>query len=252
MDVWGDDEELRAEGSWNGTIGRLRLDAERACASRWRRGPGATSAAAAGSRYFSAYFRRTATGELLADRGSPSDARTTRSRWARASASYLSREEMVALLMTVLSGASGSAASIPWPAAPARAVAGKLGRDAGRRASTTSSSRCRRGREEEARAFYPALLGIPEVEKPPDLAARGGAWFEAGALRLHLGVDPDFRPARKAHAALLVRDLPALLDRLRAAGVAVVDDDPMPGHQRVYVADPFGNRLELLEPEDPP
>jgi catechol 2,3-dioxygenase-like lactoylglutathione lyase family enzyme len=109
-----------------------------------------------------------------------------------------------------------------------------------------------RGREEEARAFYAGLLGIPEVAKPADLAARGGAWFEEGALRLHLGVDPDFRPARKAHAALLVRDLPALLGRLRAAGVAVVDVDPLPGHRRAYVADPFGNRLELLEPEDRP
>jgi catechol 2,3-dioxygenase-like lactoylglutathione lyase family enzyme len=104
------------------------------------------------------------------------------------------------------------------------------------------------GREEDARAFYQGLLGIPEVKKPPELAARGGAWFENGALRLHLGVDPDFRPARKAHAALLVRDLPALVRRLRDAAVAVVDDDPMPGHLRVYVSDPFGNRLELLEP----
>lgn len=104
------------------------------------------------------------------------------------------------------------------------------------------------GREAEARAFYDGLLGIPEVAKPPALAARGGAWFEAGRLRIHLGVDRDFRPARKAHPGLLVRDLPGLIERLRAAGHAVVEDEPLPGYLRVYVDDPFGNRLELMEP----
>ena len=104
------------------------------------------------------------------------------------------------------------------------------------------------GREEEAREFYSRLLEIPEVPKPAELARRGGAWFESGAVKLHLGVEADFRPARKAHPALLVRDLPALVERLREAGVEVVDDDLLPGYARVYVADPFGNRLELLEP----
>ena len=103
------------------------------------------------------------------------------------------------------------------------------------------------GGEAEARAFYAGLLGIPEVPKPPDLAKRGGAWFEDGALKIHLGVEVDFRPARKAHPALLVRDLRALVERLRAAGVDV-RDEPLEGHDRVYVADPFGNLLELLEP----
>ena len=104
------------------------------------------------------------------------------------------------------------------------------------------------GREAEARAFYDTLLGIPEVAKPPALAARGGAWFESGALRIHLGVDRDFRPARKAHPGLLVRDLSGLIERLRAAGHAVTEDEPLPGYLRVYVDDPFGNRLELMEP----
>lgn len=104
------------------------------------------------------------------------------------------------------------------------------------------------GREDDARAFYDGLLGIPEVAKPPALAARGGAWFEAGRLRIHLGVDRDFRPARKAHPGLLVRDLEGLIERLRAAGHAVVEDEPLPGYLRVYVDDPFGNRLELMEP----
>jgi catechol 2,3-dioxygenase-like lactoylglutathione lyase family enzyme len=103
------------------------------------------------------------------------------------------------------------------------------------------------GGEDDARAFYTGLLGIPEVPKPPELAKRGGVWFEAGALKIHLGVEADFRPARKAHPALLAVDLRALVDRLRAAGVEV-RDDPMEGHYRVYVADPFGNRIELLEP----
>ena len=103
------------------------------------------------------------------------------------------------------------------------------------------------GGEAAARAFYAGLLGIPEVPKPPELATRGGAWFEHGALKIHLAVEADFRPARKAHPALLVRGLRALVERLRAAGVDV-RDEPLAGHDRVYVADPFGNRLELLEP----
>lgn len=104
------------------------------------------------------------------------------------------------------------------------------------------------GEEDAARAFYAGVLGIPEVPKPPHLAARGGCWFEAGALKVHLGVDADFRPARKAHPALLVRDLPALVADLRAAGARVVDDEPLEGYQRVYADDPFGNRIELMEP----
>lgn len=105
------------------------------------------------------------------------------------------------------------------------------------------------GREDEAVAFYEGVLGLPEVAKPPHLAARGGCWFERGPLKLHLGVDADFRPARKAHPALVVRGLPALVEHLRAVGVEVRDEEPLPGFDRVYVDDPFGNRLELLEPE---
>ena len=103
------------------------------------------------------------------------------------------------------------------------------------------------GREEEARAFYTGLLGLQEIPKPPELAKRGGCWFERGAAKLHLGVEADFRPARKAHPALVVRDLPAFAERFRAAGVEVIDDKLLPRYDRIYVADPFGNRLELLE-----
>jgi catechol 2,3-dioxygenase-like lactoylglutathione lyase family enzyme len=102
------------------------------------------------------------------------------------------------------------------------------------------------GREGEARGFYAALLGIPEVPKPPALAARGGVWFEDGAVKVHLGVDPDFRPARKAHLGLLVDDLAGLAQRLRNAGYEVIEDGLAPG-RRAYVSDPFGNRLELLQ-----
>lgn len=104
------------------------------------------------------------------------------------------------------------------------------------------------GREDEARSFYSGLLGIAEQQKPEPLARRGGCWFENGELKIHLGVDTDFRPARKAHPALLVDDLPALVDRLQAAEVPFRDDEPLDGYQRVYVDDPFGNRIELMEP----
>jgi len=103
------------------------------------------------------------------------------------------------------------------------------------------------GKESEAREFYAGLLGIPEVPKPPDLAKRGGAWFERGSLKIHLGVEADFRPARKAHPALLVVDLPALVARLKAAKVKIVEDEPLEGYLRVFIADPFGNRIELME-----
>ncbi|MDO8474724.1 MAG: VOC family protein [Candidatus Rokubacteria bacterium] len=103
------------------------------------------------------------------------------------------------------------------------------------------------GREEEARKFHSGLLGIPERTKPEELAKRGGVWFEGDAVKIHLGVEADCRPARKAHPALLVRDLGLLVERLRQAGVDVLDDT-LEGYDRVYVADPFGNRLELMEP----
>jgi len=107
-----------------------------------------------------------------------------------------------------------------------------------------------RGREDEATSFYEGVLEIPRVDKPPHLAARGGCWFESSSTRIHLGVESDFSPARKAHPALLTDDLAALRQRLEAAGVEVVDDQPLPGFERFYAYDPFGNRLELLAPLD--
>jgi catechol 2,3-dioxygenase-like lactoylglutathione lyase family enzyme len=105
-----------------------------------------------------------------------------------------------------------------------------------------------RGGEDEARAFYGALLGLPELDKPVALLARGGVWFAVGAQQLHVGVEEPFAPARKAHPALAVRDLDALAARLGAAGVVVTWDDAIPGTRRFYAADPFGNRLEFVAP----
>lgn len=105
-----------------------------------------------------------------------------------------------------------------------------------------------KGGEAAARAFYDGLLGIPEVPKPENLRARGGCWFEAGALKVHLGVDPEFTPAQKAHPAFIVDGLSALVSRLSNAGYSVVTDQPLAGYERRYVSDPFGNRIELMEP----
>jgi len=104
---------------------------------------------------------------------------------------------------------------------------------------------CPVGAEDDARAFYGGLLGLSEIEKPEPLRGRGGVWFECGAHQLHLGVEEDFRPARKAHPALRVAspaELRALADRL---GDVRWDED-LPGFQRFYVDDPFGNRIEVL------
>jgi catechol 2,3-dioxygenase-like lactoylglutathione lyase family enzyme len=106
-----------------------------------------------------------------------------------------------------------------------------------------------RGREDDARAFYVGILGFAERPKPPNLAVRGGAWFSAGSAELHLGVEEDFRPAKKAHPALLVTDVMRLASECTSAGFAVTIDEPLPGFHRVYVSDPFGNRIELLQPE---
>jgi catechol 2,3-dioxygenase-like lactoylglutathione lyase family enzyme len=104
------------------------------------------------------------------------------------------------------------------------------------------------GKESEARSFYESVLGIPEVSKPANLAKRGGCWFVRDALKIHLGVANDFRAARKAHPAFLVEDLPALKALIKAAGYGFEAAEPLAGYDRIYVNDPFGNRIELMEP----
>ena len=103
------------------------------------------------------------------------------------------------------------------------------------------------GEERKARAFYQGLLGMVEVPKPPELAKRGGCWFESGGVQLHLGVESDFRAAKKAYPALRCRDYAALLQRLRDSGIEVVEPRDIPGVSRCHVHDPFGNRLELID-----
>ena len=105
-----------------------------------------------------------------------------------------------------------------------------------------------RGEEESARAFFAGVLGMTEIDKPPVLAGRGGAWFRAGAVELHLGVEDGFRPARKGHPGILVDDLDEVVARLHGADQQVTWDADFPGYRRVYAVDPFGNRLEFLEP----
>jgi catechol 2,3-dioxygenase-like lactoylglutathione lyase family enzyme len=104
------------------------------------------------------------------------------------------------------------------------------------------------GEEAAARAFYEGVLGIAHVDKPPHLAVRGGCWFETADLKVHLGVEADFRPAVKAHPAFLVEDLSELADRISHAGYRIVNDEPLEGFDRLYTYDPFGNRIELMEP----
>jgi catechol 2,3-dioxygenase-like lactoylglutathione lyase family enzyme len=103
--------------------------------------------------------------------------------------------------------------------------------------------------EARARAFYGRVLGLAEQPKPAHLAKRGGVWFEQGALKIHLGVEEDFRPAKKAHPAFLVEGLQTILEHCRRDGYKVVYDEPLEGYERAYVYDPFGNRLELMEPK---
>lgn len=108
------------------------------------------------------------------------------------------------------------------------------------------------GQEQTATEFYEGLLGIPRVPKPAELEARGGCWFETAEVRIHLGVEQDFRPAAKAHPALVVEGIGALRSKLAANNVAVADGASLPGFTRFYANDPFGNRLEFLSPVKAP
>jgi catechol 2,3-dioxygenase-like lactoylglutathione lyase family enzyme len=106
------------------------------------------------------------------------------------------------------------------------------------------------GGEDRARGFYMGVLGMEEIAKPPQLAKRGGCWFRGGDLEIHLGVEEPFSPARKAHPGIAVDDLAELQGRLEAAGYDATADALLPGFKRIYTSDPFGNRIELLEPLD--
>ena len=106
-----------------------------------------------------------------------------------------------------------------------------------------------RGGEEAGRRFYGELLGLTEIPKPAALAVRGGLWFQCGAQQIHIGVEDDFRPAKKAHPALRIREeaaLIALRERLEQAGVRTREDREIPDQARFFADDPWGNRLEFV------
>jgi catechol 2,3-dioxygenase-like lactoylglutathione lyase family enzyme len=104
------------------------------------------------------------------------------------------------------------------------------------------------GEEEKARAFFVGVLGFTEIPKPAELAKRGGAWFESENVQLHIGVEADFRPARKAHPAFLVDNLDSLLAKAQSSGCETdTTQPPLDGYKRAHVFDPFGNRIELME-----
>ncbi|MDX2544400.1 VOC family protein [Streptomyces sp. WI04-05B] len=103
------------------------------------------------------------------------------------------------------------------------------------------------GTEDALRAYYVGVLGMTEIPKPPALAARGGCWFQAGRVQLHLGIETDFRPTRKAHPGLRVTGIEAYAERLVAGGASAAWDDELPGRRRFFSYDPVGNRLEFLE-----
>jgi catechol 2,3-dioxygenase-like lactoylglutathione lyase family enzyme len=109
---------------------------------------------------------------------------------------------------------------------------------------------CPAGSEDVLRGFYSGVLGLDEVPKPPALAARGGCWFRGHGIEVHLGVEKQFRPARKAHPGLLVTGLDSWAARLTQAGYPVRFDADFPGMRRFYSEDPHGNRLEFLERAD--
>lgn len=103
-----------------------------------------------------------------------------------------------------------------------------------------------KGHEDEARRFYGDLLGMQEIPKPEPLASRGGVWFRSGNVEIHLGVEEDFRPAKKAHPALVCAHYRSLLIKMKAAGILVRPNHEIPGTERAHVEDVFGNRLELI------
>ena len=103
------------------------------------------------------------------------------------------------------------------------------------------------GGEVHARKFWTEVMGMDEVAKPAHLAVNGGCWFAGGGVQVHCGVEEMFLPAKRAHPALLVDDLPALIVRLAQARIRFVPGKPLKGFQRGDIADPFGNRIELMQ-----
>lgn len=104
-----------------------------------------------------------------------------------------------------------------------------------------------KGCEEQARAFFGGVLGLEEISKPENLQKRGGCWFICGNQEIHIGVQEDFIPAKKAHPGLVVENLLALRESLQSKGILIKEEPPIDGRNRFFVDDPFGNRMEFLE-----
>ena len=102
--------------------------------------------------------------------------------------------------------------------------------------------------ESIARKFYSGVLGLPEIEKPDSLKPTGGAWFKAGDIELHLGVEENYNPAKKkAHPAFVVESLNRVRVHLIQNGVDIKEETEIPGRKRFSFYDPFGNRIEFME-----
>lgn len=104
-----------------------------------------------------------------------------------------------------------------------------------------------KGSEERARKFYREILGFDEIEKPAELRKNGGVWFKSGSCQLHIGIEEPFTPAQKAHPAFEVKNIEELKRHLAASNIPYNEDGKLPGASRIYIHDPFGNRIELLE-----
>lgn len=104
------------------------------------------------------------------------------------------------------------------------------------------------GGEAQTRQFYGEVLGMQELPKPQEMAGRGGLWMDCGPFQLHFGIEPDFRPSKKGHPALIVADLEFYLARLQQAGCTIDNNIQIPGCKRAFASDPFGNRIEFVQP----
>ncbi|GAA0328714.1 VOC family protein [Bacillus carboniphilus] len=104
-----------------------------------------------------------------------------------------------------------------------------------------------KGSEEKAREFYQGILGFQEIEKPEELKKNGGAWFQTESIQIHIGIEEPFGPAKKAHPAFSMNNLSAFINHLEDKNVNYQKDDKLPGADRIYIWDPFGNRIEILE-----
>lgn len=104
-----------------------------------------------------------------------------------------------------------------------------------------------KGSEDRARGFFTDVLGFEEIEKPAELKKRGGVWFMFGICQIHIGIEDPFTPAQKPHPAFAVQNIEELKKCLTISGVIYTEDNKLPRANRIYVNDPFGNRIELLE-----